>query len=85
MLIAMNLPGALIFYTGSFLVIGGCAVLGVFIGKTLRKRKDAKETIEDIMSIFSKEKDGKESTKSKEAVTSEDVIDRDMKNVSGVL
>lgn len=49
--------------------------------KAQEKRKDAKETIEDIMSIFSKEKDGKESTKSKEAVTSEDVIDRDMQNV----
>ena len=42
MLIAMNLSGALIYYTGSFLVIGGCAVLGVFLGKTQKKKKDAK-------------------------------------------
>lgn len=42
MLIAMNLPGAVLYYLGSFLVIGACAVCGVFLGKTLRKRKDAK-------------------------------------------
>ncbi len=42
MLLAMNLPGAIIYYVGSFLVIGICAVGGVFLGKILRQHKDAK-------------------------------------------
>ncbi len=46
MLLAMNLSGAIIYYVGSFIVMIGCAVGGVFLGKALRKRKDAKTSQE---------------------------------------
>lgn len=42
MLLAMNLAGAIIYYVGSFIVMVACAVVGVFLGKTLRQRKDAR-------------------------------------------
>lgn len=42
MLLALNLSGAILYYVGLFLVMCICAVVGVFLGKTLRQRKDRK-------------------------------------------
>ncbi len=38
----MTLTGAIIYYTGMFILATGCAVLGCFIGSSLRKKKNAK-------------------------------------------
>ena len=42
----MNLAGAIIYYTGTFLVIVACMVGGVFLGKTLRAKKNQNVTEE---------------------------------------
>lgn len=43
----MNLAGAIIYYTGTFLVIVGCMIGGVFLGKTLKERKTGVATTEE--------------------------------------
>lgn len=47
MLGAMTLLGAVVYYVGCFFVLGTCAVAGAMIGKTLRSRKDAKNSIDE--------------------------------------